>query len=773
MATIDNAFRVEILSIDDVVLIGQGSGDPSTGAGFNAPVGSLYLRTNGQVWQKVNLADVDWTQLAAGAGVVNINDLGDVTVTTPTTGQVLVYNSVSGNWENVDGPGSIYNITKEPTGFPNRDDSQISFNEGNRTFTIAPIGASFDYYIWGVKYTVSAPIGIVIPNIQGMHYLYLNNVGAGQVQTGGFIPTLLTDYAYCGNVYWDVATQTAAVVGDERHGLTMDAATHMHFHLSLGTQYISGLSLNAVSVGGTGDLASDAQFGVDNGVLRDEDIQLDIVHSATGPNVLTANLEQILNAPAQIPVLYRTGATGNWLTKTADTYPLIYSGTAGYVDPTNQLPAWNEWTGTIWQLTPVPNNHYLLIHIIATNDIRHPIVALQGILEYQNKPRGQEAAAAELNVMSGLPFQEFRPIATVIYQCKNTFTNVPKAALVADADGNAYVDWRTIDTFRSAFAGGGITDHGNLGGLADDDHLQYALAGSGSTRTFDLGDLTNVTITTPATGQSLIYNTGTWVNGITGAQTEVDNIEAASGGIFDTSGNFDPAAFGPLGSYGDFTYINDGTVVDLLDSLYQLDQALLAVSAGADSKVAISATDTTSDYLNNELLVGSGLTKAIDNLGANETLTISIVQANVVGNPSPANDQSMFVLPDASRAGKLLTVETNLYHFTETVISPLEWIQIGVAADAATGIIMPFNGTVIRAVGQCINTGGSTKSIDLYIDAVNTTTVGTFTGAGEQTFSNTTLNVDFAAGQKLRLRGGAETGNIDDSIITLYIKWRA
>lgn len=46
-----------------IELLKTGADDPSDGAGVTATVGSLYLRTTGQLWQKTGEADTDWTQL--------------------------------------------------------------------------------------------------------------------------------------------------------------------------------------------------------------------------------------------------------------------------------------------------------------------------------------------------------------------------------------------------------------------------------------------------------------------------------------------------------------------------------------------------------------------------------------------------------------------------------------------------------------------------------------------------------------------------------------
>lgn len=102
MANISKSTRIDGgISLEDILGVFQGANDPSSGAGEDAPVGSLFLRTNGQVWQKVGAAATAWTHLVATAtGVVNINDLGDVTVTTPQNGHVLRY--VGGQWVNQD-----------------------------------------------------------------------------------------------------------------------------------------------------------------------------------------------------------------------------------------------------------------------------------------------------------------------------------------------------------------------------------------------------------------------------------------------------------------------------------------------------------------------------------------------------------------------------------------------------------------------------------------------------------------------------------------------
>ena len=63
-------------------------------------------------------------------------------------------------------------ITKEPTGFSNATDSSISFDDGSRTFTIQPTGASFDVYVKGKKFTKTSSETVTITNFPGNHYIY-------------------------------------------------------------------------------------------------------------------------------------------------------------------------------------------------------------------------------------------------------------------------------------------------------------------------------------------------------------------------------------------------------------------------------------------------------------------------------------------------------------------------------------------------------------------------------------------------------------------------
>ena len=70
MANIDSAYTVPKLSINDNVLVVDGNFDPTIGAGYEAPIGSLFLRSDtGTLYQKTGPADTDWALNSIGVSV--------------------------------------------------------------------------------------------------------------------------------------------------------------------------------------------------------------------------------------------------------------------------------------------------------------------------------------------------------------------------------------------------------------------------------------------------------------------------------------------------------------------------------------------------------------------------------------------------------------------------------------------------------------------------------------------------------------------------------
>jgi hypothetical protein len=347
----------------------------------------------------------------------------------------------------------MWDDENEPTGFVNRTNSSLNFDNISRTLTIS--GSSYVFYIEGVKFTKTGSSSKQITDTEGLWWFYFDSNGVLQA-TQTFSTSLILNNALVAIVYWDATNNSAIYFGDERHGITMDGITHAYLHLVFGTKWISGLGLANFDIDGDGSSDSHAQFSVVDGVIYDEDLR----HSIENGNL------QTLSPTAYIPVYYLDGASAYWRKDTTTAFPVkSFSGGSGRL-------AWNEFTGGAWQQTEIANLQFVLCHIFATNDIDEPVIAVQGQATYNSITSAREGATTEINslVTGDMPFVEFVALGSVIYQTRDAYTNTVKARTRTTDEGDDYVDFRTAN-----IAGGSAStsDHGNLSGLLDDDHPQY------------------------------------------------------------------------------------------------------------------------------------------------------------------------------------------------------------------------------------------------------------------------------------------------------------
>ena len=335
---------------------------------------------------------------------------------------------------------AVWTATEEPTGFPltNTDGSTLTFNAGTRVVTFTPpLAGSTDYFIKGTKYTISSAKTVTIADSDGMHHIYFDTDSALHTTTT-FNADMLSEYCYVCNVLFDSSTPARVMMGDERHGL-MPWPTHWNLHNTHGTSYLSGLSLGDITADGDGSLDAHATLSSASGSILDEDV----THSIAAKS-----------SPAQIPILWRTGATGVWNVTTKTNAPIKTTGTG--------RAAYNEWTGATWQQTEVTNNKFTLTHILATNDVYEPIMAIMGQEEYNSVSDARLGANTEVSslVTAGLPMQEAVFIGTVIYQTANGYANTWKSRIRTTDEGDDYVSWLGSEITP----GVAPSDHQNLTG---------------------------------------------------------------------------------------------------------------------------------------------------------------------------------------------------------------------------------------------------------------------------------------------------------------------
>lgn len=324
------------------------------------------------------------------------------------------------------------------TGSINPDVVTLSFgyNAPNPTFGITVTGDDYQYIIKGRKYALvpgSYQTSTTITDSTGLYFFYINTSQQIIVDAHPLDLDWLIDACPLAIGYWDAVANEWLIKGKELHGM-IDKQTHKYLHETFGTQYNSGFNSTFTLVG-DGSLAADAQIGLTGGTIRDEDLTHTIVHSASP----SAEFEQILETTAQIPLYYRTGATGTWNKLAATTFPCHFG--------TSRLQ-YNQYTGSTWQLSDVPNNgNYVATWIVATNSITEPVI---GIIGQRQDGSLQDA---ELNntwpvLMGDFPTPEFKVLYRVIFQTSTMYTNAVKARI------RSVSDYRTTISSPSATIAG-------------------------------------------------------------------------------------------------------------------------------------------------------------------------------------------------------------------------------------------------------------------------------------------------------------------------------
>jgi hypothetical protein len=341
--------------------------------------------------------------------------------------------------------------SQEPSGFPDRTTTSISYSAPSRTFSIGPNAnegnSEFEVFIAGKKVVKTTQESVTLPDQPGIYYIYYNN---NYVLT---YSTTVFDFQYDVPVSVVVLGQSLEplTVTDERHGIVMDWATHYYLHRVNGTQIVNGgFNAGNYTLGGDGTNDSQAKLSIGNGTIFDEDNQFSITHSDNPAGYY----EQYLNPNTRLPVFYRLN--GSW-EKSGITDYAFYS-----VDGVPQI---NAVSGSTWSLLPETNNKYFASYIVATNSITYPIIAIMG----QRSDNNIGNAIANNNFadldLSGLPEVEFAPLYRVIYKYNTGFTSTSKV-IIEDVSSIKKSSGSSASSVSS-------NDHGNLVGLNDDDHIQY------------------------------------------------------------------------------------------------------------------------------------------------------------------------------------------------------------------------------------------------------------------------------------------------------------
>jgi len=372
---------------------------------------------------------------------------GEITDVRPTDGS---YPVIIGAVSNVGVSGSIVvdivvgdNTVEvnDTNGFPipQKANTSLSVVNATRTFTISSSSYPFHYYILGEKYEQSTAQSIVFTDVEGQHWIYFDENGINVIAnpSPAQIKDIILNYSFVCDIYWNFTDKKVEIdILDERHGISMSPTAHYYLHLTQGAKYISGFGLSNFVIG-TGNLDSNAQFSIADGMYFDEDIE---------------HISTLINATTAIPVVYNLGI--NKAIRSA-----IQANNKVLAAPSGRL-YYNSFIGGVWGTTECSDNSYVLYHIFGINGQTIKAVTIMGQANYATLTLAREGANVEIsNIVSSLPFAEMILIATVIFQTRTSYANTLNARIVEVETGVNYLDWRNIE---GSGGGGGVSSHSNL-----------------------------------------------------------------------------------------------------------------------------------------------------------------------------------------------------------------------------------------------------------------------------------------------------------------------
>ena len=690
----------------------------STANAWTAPI---TINLSGDLSGNVSIDGSSNVTLTASlvSNAVVINELADVVITSASNGELLQYNGSA--WVNSTMPGS------EPIGHENKSQSVLSFDETTREFSISPASTSYTVWCKGKRFVKTSTETIEIPNISGLYYIYFSNNGVLSYKTTFFDWENDTPTAY---IYWNQNDAKAYFFADERHGVTLDWATHEYLHRTRGAVIASGFGANGYTITGDGSSDTHAVISIANGTFFDEDLQVDITHSATP----TANTwEQRLQANAYIPIFYHSNT--HWKKDTASQFPMK-QGT--------QRVQYNVNTAGNWSTSDIDNNKWGITWVVATNNLNEPVLGILGQDVYLTIGEAQASVWEDLN-LDGFPILEFRPLYKIIYQTANAYSNTPHAKI------QGVLDLRRVVSSDQGIPTTPVSDHGSMTGLLDDDHVQYfndtrhdAHDHSTALASASINDLSDVNVDTVQSGDFLRYNGTIWVNGPINLSTDtsgnyVQNLVAGTGiTITNNSGEGStPTIAVTTNAYDSYgaaatAEINAASALSnhVLDTTY--------IHGIADTSLLVTTTGTQT-LTNKTITSPSGLVKGDVGLGnvdntSDANKPVSTATQTELNLKAPLSSPSLTGIPTAPTAAPL----TN-----NTQIATTAYTDAAVAAivDTAPALLNTLN-ELAAAIGDDENFSTTiTNSIALKAPIDSPTFTGTVT------FPNNTVFVGNLTGQ--------------------------
>lgn len=368
---------------------------------------------------------------------------------------------------------------QRPHGFDTNALETITRNYDNTTQTFTISNATYPYvvYIQGIRFEVTGPMSTAHPDIEGVWIFGFQNIANVLTLTPFYFATITSNYQYLqyvavGQLYW---SSTATGGNGDAIPVSIDIPVSSNFAIGLilnrkvpatikGAEYCV---LTDFQADGTGADIADLQFRCNVG---------DLVY---GLALETPINERLKTSEVMIAWYQWVGATVN-----QNLVRFIRNSNGKAVHhAVGGRAYYNQLVGGQFQLTEVTSGNYVIYHVFAHGRLEartyEGYLVIMGQNQYSTLTAARDAIEDELGNLSidETSARLFARVGSYIIESRDVYTNEAKSRIVTIDGTNPYLDTREFVLHSNGGGGtaGGVTDHGTLSGLGDDDHLQYAL----------------------------------------------------------------------------------------------------------------------------------------------------------------------------------------------------------------------------------------------------------------------------------------------------------
>jgi hypothetical protein len=258
-----------------------------------------------------------------------------------------------------------FSDTSHYTGFPNRTDTSLSWNDG--TYTLTLTSSSKKIWINGVEYTIGN-LTNQVTDATGLYWFWITApAGVPQLNSSTSAPGF--DKCLVAIVYWNTTTDKG-IISDERHWMGRDKQMHEYLHETVGARWYTGGTLSPTNT----------TFSVTQCEMYDEDI------------------EHILPVSTTCRIIYHNGSSA-WEWDDGATYLYKLNG--------NKM-RYNNGTA----LADCSNNDHLCMWLYATNNVTYPFMSVMG----DSVSNLANARLKNPPSLAGIPSAEIKLLYKIIFK---------------------------------------------------------------------------------------------------------------------------------------------------------------------------------------------------------------------------------------------------------------------------------------------------------------------------------------------------------------------